>query len=64
MELARQNCTENSWQMFWQTVVEDRPTADVAIEFAVSPAAVRMAHGRVLSVLRQYLIDDFRNAAQ
>ncbi len=64
MELARQNCTENSWQMFWQTVVESRPTADVATEFAVSPAAVRMARGRVLSVLRQYLIDDFRNAAQ
>lgn len=58
MELARQNCTENSWQMFWQTVVEDRPTAEVATAFGVSAAAVRMARGRVLSLLREYLVED------
>jgi DNA-directed RNA polymerase specialized sigma24 family protein len=58
MELARQSCTENSWQMFWQTVVEGRPTADVAKDFGVSAAAVRMARGRVLNLLREFLVDD------
>jgi RNA polymerase sigma-70 factor, ECF subfamily len=58
MELARQSCTENSWLMFWQTVVEGRPTADVAMDFGVSAAAVRMARGRVLNLLREFLVDD------
>ena len=58
MELARQSCTENSWQMFWQTVVDGRPTADVATDYGVSTAAVRMARGRVLNLLREFLVDD------
>ena len=58
MELARQSCNENTWQMFWQTVVEGTATADVAKQFHVSSAAVRMARGRVLNLLRQLLVEE------
>jgi RNA polymerase sigma-70 factor, ECF subfamily len=52
LELVRGEFEERTWQMFWQTVVEDRPAADVAAELSVSAAAVRMARSRVLRRLR------------
>lgn len=57
MELVRQSCSERTWQMFWQTVVENRPSAVVAENFGVSSAAVRVARGRILKKLRNLLID-------
>jgi RNA polymerase sigma-70 factor, ECF subfamily len=52
LELVRGEFEERTWQMFWQTVVEDRPAADVAADMSVSAAAVRMARSRVLRRLR------------
>ncbi|MBL8814931.1 MAG: sigma-70 family RNA polymerase sigma factor [Planctomyces sp.] len=44
-----------TWQMFWQTVVNLRPTSEVATEFGVHTAAVRQARSRVLRKLREFL---------
>lgn len=59
MELVRQSTAERTWQMFWQSVVEQVPTAEVARQFGVSNAAVRVARQRVLQRLRQLMVEDF-----
>ncbi len=51
--LVRGEFEERTWQMFWQSVVEDRDAASVAEQFGVSTAAVRKARSRVLRRLRQ-----------
>lgn len=57
IELVRGQFEERTWQLFWLTVVEDRPTAEVAEEFHISANAVRQARSRVLRRLRQELGD-------
>ncbi len=58
MELVRQSTAENTWQMFWQSTAEEVPTAAIAKQFNVTPAAVRMNKLRVLKRLRDLMIDD------
>ena len=58
MELARQSVTQRTWEMFWKSAVEQVPTSEVANEFGVSQAAVRVARGRVLCRLRELLMDE------
>ena len=48
---------ERTWQAFLGTVVDGRPTADVAEELGMSPGAVRVARSRVLHRLREELGD-------
>jgi RNA polymerase sigma-70 factor (ECF subfamily) len=55
LELVRAEFEDRTWQMFWLTVVDDRPPADVAAFFNVTPVAVRKAKSRVLHRLRQEL---------
>ena len=55
MEIARQTVAENTWNMFWQSVVEGRETREVAEDYGVSTAAVRMARARVIKRLRDLL---------
>ena len=57
IELVRCQFEERTWQLFWQTVVEERPTVDVAQEFEITANAVRQARSRVLRRLRQELGD-------
>ncbi|MBI1312770.1 sigma-70 family RNA polymerase sigma factor [bacterium] len=57
IELVRCQFEERTWQLFWQTVVEERPTSEVASEFEISANAVRQARSRVLRRLRQELGD-------
>ncbi len=57
MDLVRGEFEDRTWQMFWRTVVDDRPPADVAGEFGVSPAAVHKAKSRVLHRLKQEVGD-------
>jgi len=64
MELVRQSTAERTWQMFWQSVVEQVPTAEVARQFGVSNAAVRVARQRVLQRLRQLMVEDFDRPSQ
>ncbi|MGE3804494.1 MAG: RNA polymerase sigma factor [Gemmataceae bacterium] len=53
LELVRGEFQPNTWQMFWQTVVEGRNPVDIAADLCVSPAAVRMAKSRVLRRLKE-----------
>jgi DNA-directed RNA polymerase specialized sigma24 family protein len=57
MELTRRSTSEKSWQMFWLTTVEKMPTADVASQFQVSTAAVRVAKARVTQRLKDLLME-------
>ena len=42
-----------TWQAFWGTAVDGRPTADVAIDLQMTTIAVRKAKSRVLRRLRE-----------
>lgn len=63
MELVRQTTTEKTWQMFWLSTVEQVPTSDIANQFGVSNAAVRVAKQRVLQRLRSLMMDDIDQGA-
>jgi RNA polymerase sigma-70 factor, ECF subfamily len=58
LELVKNSTTEKTWQMFWMNVVEKVPTAEVARQFGVSSAAVRVAKARVLQRLKDLMVDD------
>lgn len=58
MELVRSRTKEKTWQMFWKSTVESIATSDIAKEFKVSEAAVRVAKQRVKTRLREVMIDD------
>lgn len=57
LHLIRQSTSERTWKMFWQTAIENRSTEEVAAEFNVSTAAVRVAKKRVLDRLKAIVID-------
>lgn len=44
-----------SWRAFWRSAVDGIPTATVAEELAMTPAAVRQCRSRILRRLRQQL---------
>jgi RNA polymerase sigma-70 factor (ECF subfamily) len=48
---------EQTWRAFWSVVVEGKAAADVAVELAMQPGAVRVNKSRVLSRLRRELGD-------
>ena len=52
-ELVRADFEPNTWQAFWQTVVEGRATADVVADLGMSANAVRVAKSRVRARLRE-----------
>ena len=53
MELVQAEFEERTWSAFWRTVVEGRPTGDVADELDMKIASVYQAKSRVLRRLRQ-----------
>jgi len=55
LELLRTDFEPTTWRAFWECVVNDRPTAEVAAESGLSAGAVRTAKCRVLARLRQEL---------
>lgn len=57
MQLVRSSTAEKTWQMFWLSVVEQVPTAEIAEQYGVSNAAVRVAKSRVLMRLRRLFVD-------
>ena len=57
MELVRSQTQEKTWQMFWKGTVEGLSTADIANEYGVSTAAVRVAKQRVRKRLQEVMID-------
>ena len=55
LHLIRESTAERTWQMFWLSTVEQVPTAEIAKQFGVSSAAVRVAKARVLGVFGKCL---------
>lgn len=53
LELVRSEVAPQTWQAFWETVVEGREAAEVAAQLGLSPTTVRVAKSRVRSRLRQ-----------
>lgn len=52
-ERVRHEFTDNTWQAFWRTGVENQPVADVAAALGMSAGAVYVARSRVLARLRE-----------
>lgn len=57
LELMRAEFQPTTWQACWQSVVDGKPAAQVARDLGISVAAVYCAKSRVLSRLRQDLVD-------
>ena len=57
MQQVRLEFEPRSWDIFRRCVIDELPTAVVAQEFCVTPAAVRQTRSRVLRRLRQQLGD-------
>ena len=55
LEFVRCEFEERTWQIFWQAVVQEQPTSEVAEQFGITPNAVRQARSRVLRRLRREL---------
>ena len=52
-EQVRPDFEDQSWQAFWRTAVEGRPTREVATELGLSLGAVYIARSRILARLRE-----------
>lgn len=57
LEFVRAEFEQRTWQMFWRSVIDSVPTANVASEMGVSSAAVRQARARVLRRIREETAD-------
>ncbi len=57
LERIRAKLKETTWQAFYQTMVEQRPAADVASELKLSVASVYKANYRV----KQMLLQEYRH---
>ena len=57
LHLIRESTAERTWQMFWLSVVEQVPTSEIAQQFGVTTAAVRVAKARVIGRLRKMFVD-------
>lgn len=59
LELVRRKTEKSTWDMFWQSSVEERPTKEIAAEFGVTTAAVRVNKQRVIKRLKEAMIDSW-----
>jgi DNA-directed RNA polymerase specialized sigma24 family protein len=50
--------------MFWLSTVEKVPTTEIAQQFRVTTAAVRVAKQRVLQRLRLLMVEDIENTSE
>jgi RNA polymerase sigma-70 factor (ECF subfamily) len=57
LETIRPEFEPRSWQAFWLTTVDDRPSRDVGEQLGMTAGAVRKAKARILSRLRAELGD-------
>ena len=58
LALLKTDFEERTWKAFWRTAVDGLPSAQVADELGMTPAAVRKSKSRVLQRLREELGDD------
>ncbi len=54
-DVVQSEFSTQTWQIFWKTTFDDRPSVEVAREYNVAPASVRMAKSRVLKRIREEL---------
>ena len=57
LEVVRSKTNEQTWKMYWMTAIEKVPTDEVAQQFNVSKAGVRMAKQRVSKRLKDLAIE-------
>jgi RNA polymerase sigma factor (sigma-70 family) len=57
LTLIRNSTAEQTWKMFWLSTVEQVPNSEIADQFGVTTAAVRVAKARVISRLRRLFVD-------
>jgi RNA polymerase sigma-70 factor (ECF subfamily) len=57
LELLQGDFAEVTWQAFWRTAVDHQPASAVAAELGLSVSSVYTAKSRVLSRLRDELIE-------
>ena len=55
LEWIRNDFSEQTWQAFWRSQIEEHDTQDIARDLAMTPAAVRKAKYRVIRRLREEL---------
>lgn len=55
LDLMQTEFGDSTWRACWETVVNDRPAADVAAELRITVNAVYVAKSRVLRRLRSEL---------
>ncbi len=53
LDLVRAEFEERTWQAFWRSCIEERPTEEIAGALEMTPNAVRQAKKRVLDRLRE-----------
>jgi len=63
LELIRNDFAPQTWQAFWLSVVEERPTDEIARQLGLSANSVRQAKSRVLRRLRAELGDGQSSAS-
>lgn len=59
LQIIETEFEQRTWQAFWATAVDERPTADVAADLGMTPVAVRKAKSRVLRRLRDEFDEEF-----
>ncbi|QDT98723.1 RNA polymerase sigma factor [Gimesia aquarii] len=57
LELIREDFAKQTWEAFWQVVVEGKTPREVGEDLSMRPGTVRVAKSRVLHRLRQELGD-------
>lgn len=55
MECVKIDYEVKTWQAFWRTVVDEQPTAEVAMELGLAQGTVRQARYKILKRLREEL---------
>jgi RNA polymerase sigma-70 factor (ECF subfamily) len=55
LELIRAEFEDRTWQAFWRTTVDERPSPEVAAELGMTKHAVRQAKCRVVRRIREEL---------
>jgi RNA polymerase sigma-70 factor (ECF subfamily) len=60
-QAVQEQVSEKTWRAFRQTLLEDRPIADVARELGMTPGAVYIARSRVMARLRDVVVQHERS---